>query len=92
MNFNFKIILHLGSIENTTWERDPEPHPSEKLGTAVVGPKEIGGQSHCEHGKVTTLDDPRRFITNYQIKHFDMNPSGKDREGFVSGGVQSSLN
>lgn len=42
---------------------------SEKLGTGTVGPKEIGGQSHCENGRVQVLDDPRRFITNYQIKH-----------------------
>jgi len=34
----------------------------------VIGPKEIGGQSHSEIGFLNQLDDPRRFITNYQIK------------------------
>ena len=34
----------------------------------MIGPKEIGGQSHSEIGFLNQLDDPRRFITNYQIK------------------------
>jgi protein phosphatase 1 regulatory subunit 32 len=50
----------------------------------------MSGHAH-EHGIVHTKDDPRRFITNYQVKHFDMNPRGKDREGHVVGGLQSEL-
>jgi protein phosphatase 1 regulatory subunit 32 len=69
-------------------KQQPDTKLSEKLGTAVVGPKELSGHSH-ESGLVQTADDPRRFITNYQVKHFDMNPRGKDREGHVVGGVQS---
>ena len=34
----------------------------------MIGPKEIGGQSHSEIGFLNQFDDPRRFITNYQIK------------------------
>lgn len=49
-------------------KRDPEPIMGQKLGTAVVGEKEIGGQSHNELGHVKTLDDQRRFVTNYQLK------------------------
>jgi protein phosphatase 1 regulatory subunit 32 len=69
-------------------KQQPDTKLSQKLSTAVVGPKELSGHSH-EAGKVYTADDPRRFITNYQVKHFDMNPRGKDREGHVVGGVQS---
>lgn len=60
----------------------------EKLGSSkVVGPKEIGGQSHSEIGHLSSFDDPRRFITNYQMKHYDMTPKYKDREGYVTGGL-----
>lgn len=68
-----------------------DPRAAQQLNTAVVGPKELGGQARCESGKVQQLDDPRRFITNYQMRHFDMNPKGKDREGYVVGGLQSIL-
>ena len=41
----------------------------DKLGsTQIVGPKEFGGQARSERGYLQTLDDPRRFITNYQIR------------------------
>lgn len=46
----------------------PLPILSEKIGSAIVGPKEDGGQSHCERGFVQMLDDPKRFITSYQTK------------------------
>jgi hypothetical protein len=42
---------------------------SEKIGSAVVGPKEEGGQAHCEKGFVQHLDDSKRFITSYQTKY-----------------------
>ena len=65
-----------GGFENNSEYKDtfigkqePDPKLSEKLGTSVVGPKEMSGHSH-ESGKVQTADDPRRFITNYQIKYF----------------------
>ncbi|CAF0925591.1 unnamed protein product [Adineta ricciae] len=60
----------------------------EKMGHLEVGPKETTGPVRNEHGFTQTFDDPRRFITTYQMNHFDMNPKGRDREGYVVGGVQ----
>lgn len=92
-------------------KQELDPKLAQQLGTAAVGPKELNGQTRCESGKVQQLDDPRRFITNYQMRlifrfiiylskykwhieyisrHFDMNAKGKDREGFVVGGVQGN--
>jgi hypothetical protein len=45
------------------------PILSEKLGSAIIGPKEESGQTHCEKPFVQYLDDPKRFITNYQVKY-----------------------
>lgn len=64
---------------------------AEKLGTAKVGGVNETAQTLCESGFTQTLDDPRRFTTNYQIRHFDMNPKGKDREGMVTGGIYGPL-
>lgn len=49
-------------------KRELEPLMGQKLGTAILGEKEISGQSHNELGFVQTLDDPRRFFTSYQLK------------------------
>jgi hypothetical protein len=54
--------------EHYLGEQKPRQKISEHLGQFNLGPKEMGGQVHCERGFVQTLDDPRRFITNYQIK------------------------
>jgi hypothetical protein len=48
--------------------RNKEPKLSEKLGTAFIGNINETAQTKCEKGFVQTLDDPRRFITNYQMK------------------------
>ncbi|CAF4243963.1 unnamed protein product, partial [Rotaria sordida] len=60
----------------------------EKMGNLNIGPKETTGPISNENGYVQTFDDPRRFITSYQINHFDMNRKGRDREGYVVGGIQ----
>ncbi|CAF4433307.1 unnamed protein product [Rotaria sp. Silwood2] len=60
----------------------------EKMGNLNIGPKETTGPISNETGYVKTFDDPRRFITSYQINHFDMNRKGRDREGYVVGGIQ----
>ncbi|CAF0778458.1 unnamed protein product [Rotaria sordida] len=60
----------------------------EKMGNLEIGPKEITGPTRNGDGYVQTFDDPRRFITTYQMNHFDMNPKGRDREGYVVGGIQ----
>ncbi|CAF4257663.1 unnamed protein product, partial [Rotaria sordida] len=58
------------------------------MGNLNIGPKETTGPISNENGYVQTFDDPRRFITSYQINHFDMNRKGRDREGYVVGGIQ----
>lgn len=60
----------------------------EKMGNLDVGPKEQTGPVRNENGYVQSFDDPRRFITTYQMNHFDKTPKGRDREGYVVGGVQ----
>ncbi|CAF3887380.1 unnamed protein product [Rotaria sordida] len=60
----------------------------EKMGNLNIGPKETTGPMSNENGYVQTFDDPRRFITSYQINHFDMNRKGRDREGYVVSGIQ----
>jgi hypothetical protein len=54
--------------ENYLGEQKPHGKVAEQLGQFNLGPKELGGQVRCERGFVQTLDDPRRFITNYHIK------------------------
>ena len=49
-------------------EQKPHGKIAEQLGQFNLGPKELGGQVRCERGFVQTLDDPRRFVTNYRIK------------------------
>lgn len=49
-------------------KQELDPTLAQQLGTAAVGPKELSGQARCESGKVQQLDDPRRFITNYQMR------------------------
>ncbi|CAF3397072.1 unnamed protein product [Rotaria socialis] len=61
----------------------------EKMGNLNIGPKESSGPIINEYGYVQTFDDPRRFITTYQTNHFDMNRKGRDREGYVVGGIQN---
>ncbi|CAF1207171.1 unnamed protein product, partial [Rotaria sp. Silwood1] len=58
------------------------------MGNLNIGPKEITGSIRNDNGHIQTFDDPRRFITTYQMNHFDMNPKGRDREGYVAGGIQ----
>ncbi len=41
----------------------------EKMGNLDVGPKETTGPVRNESGYTQTFDDPRRFITTYQIKY-----------------------
>lgn len=53
------------------------PILSEKLGQATVGFKEDSGQTRCEKGFVQQLDDPKRFITNYQIRFEFLNEKKK---------------
>jgi len=60
---------------------------AENLGTAYVGPVNESAQTICEKGFVQDLDDRRRFTTTYQINHFDRIAKGKDREGYVIGGI-----
>ncbi|CAF2083264.1 unnamed protein product [Rotaria socialis] len=60
----------------------------EKMGQLNIGPKETTGTTRNDNGFNQQFDDPRRFITTYQMNHFDMNAKGRDREGYVVGGVQ----
>ena len=48
--------------------RSKDTKLAEKLGTAFVGNVNETAQTLCEKGFVQTLDDPRRFISNYQLK------------------------
>jgi hypothetical protein len=41
----------------------------EKMGNLEIGPKETTGPVRNENGYIQTFDDPRRFITTYQIKY-----------------------
>lgn len=40
----------------------------EKMGNLDIGPKEATGPVRNEYGYTQSFDDPRRFITSYQIK------------------------
>ena len=40
----------------------------EKMGHMEVGPKEMTGPVRNEAGHVQSFDDPRRFVTTYQVK------------------------
>lgn len=80
-NTEFKTNFYQKPFQN------PQPKVAEDKGTSHQGPKELGGQSKCERGFVQTMDDPRRFTSSYSIDHYAMNPRGKDREGYVAGGV-----
>lgn len=40
----------------------------EKMGHLEIGQKEQTGPVRNENGYVQTFDDPRRFITTYQMK------------------------
>lgn len=39
------------------------------MGNLDIGPKESTGPTSNETAFVQTFDDPRRFITSYQIKY-----------------------
>jgi hypothetical protein len=39
------------------------------MGNLDIGPKETTGPVRNEYGYTQTFDDPRRFITTYQIKY-----------------------
>lgn len=39
------------------------------MGNLDIGPKETTGPTSNENGYVKTFDDPRRFITSYQMKY-----------------------
>lgn len=41
----------------------------EQMGHLEVGPKETTGPVRNENGYVQSFDDPRRFITTYQMKY-----------------------
>ncbi|XP_002129024.3 stabilizer of axonemal microtubules 4 [Ciona intestinalis] len=63
----------------------------ELLNRDKMGDQELTG--HCRNNDryLETEDtDPQRYLTNYNLRHFDMNPEGKDREGWVMGGVQNA--
>ncbi|CAF1071379.1 unnamed protein product [Didymodactylos carnosus] len=64
----------------------------EKMGNIEIGKKVSTGPTTNEKGHVQTFDDPRRFITTYQINHHSMIPQGRDREGYTVGGVQKPVN
>ncbi|CAK8683286.1 unnamed protein product [Clavelina lepadiformis] len=56
-----------------------------------MGEKELSG--HCQNNDryLETEDlDPTRYLSNYNMRHYDMNPEGKDREGWVMGGLQNA--
>jgi hypothetical protein len=42
----------------------------DKMGNLDIGPKETTDPVRNENGYTQTFDDPRRFITTYQIKYF----------------------
>lgn len=41
----------------------------EKMGQLDVGPKEVTGPVRNEDGYIQGFDDPRRFITTYQMTY-----------------------
>jgi hypothetical protein len=43
------------------------------MGNLDIGPKETTGPVRNENGYTQTFDDPRRFITTYQIKYLKKN-------------------
>lgn len=69
----------------------PIPTESDRLGRTGVGDKEPTGYVENNDRFVQTSDNPHRFITHYDTRFYDITPQGKDREGYIVGGIQPQL-
>ncbi|CAH1799400.1 unnamed protein product [Owenia fusiformis] len=81
------------SIAKATFggQQRPGKSESDRLGRTGVGAQEVTGYVENNDRFVQTSDNPNRFITHYNTKYYDITPKGKDREGYVVGGIQPQL-
>lgn len=58
------------------------------INTESTGNKQLSGD--CWNNvryEPTKNTDPKRYLTNYNMRHYDMNPQGINREGWTMGGT-----
>jgi protein phosphatase 1 regulatory subunit 32 len=72
--------------------RQRNPRTEEQLlDKEHMGELELSGDSKNNDIYNETKDsDPERYLTNYNLRHYDMNPRGIDREGYIMRGSQTA--
>ncbi|XP_002740326.1 stabilizer of axonemal microtubules 4-like [Saccoglossus kowalevskii] len=73
-------------------QQRPSPSECDRLAKTAIGLKESSGySSNQDKEEAYGEDDPRRWLTHYDTRFWDMNPKGKARAGRTFGSVMEHL-